>query len=231
MRRAAFAALSLLWLSGAAEANVRVEAIRKSSQRIRVMALRDGIPVKDVKIDVFVDREESPQSSIETDEHGIAVLPLLRPGSYHVSATASGGFHADLYLEVAKNNRKTTSFSMQLSSEPSPPPSLEQRIAAAEERAKSERLQGFTGVVEDQMGATIGGTKIKIFRRGASGKGPAVEAESDAVGRFSVRLADGTYTAVFMSQGFRPQITAFDLDQKADKRDLRIVLQVAPVAE
>ncbi len=230
MRFVAVAAGCLL-LAGMATGNcsvVEVLKVQSSSQNVRIIALRDGNPLHDVKIEVFTS-DERPLLSVSTNKYGVVTLPLLPPGRYHVAAAAPGGLGADLMLDVSKKKgKKTSAFSMELFVRPPQPPDLAKRITIAEETGASERLQEFRGLVEDPAGAGIRGTEIEVSQKGSLGKVQVAKTQSDTTGRFSVHLAAGAYTAVFQVAGFSTQIQIFEIAEDGAQRDLRIVLQLAP---
>ncbi len=207
---------------------VEVLNVQPSSQNIRITVLRDGIPVRDVKLEVLMAAEQ-PRLSLSTDKHGVAALPSLPPGRYHIVATSSGGLGADLVLDVSKNKgKKTSSFSMDLSVRPPPPPTLAQRIATAEGLATSKRMQSFHGILEDPSGAGIQGAKIEISQKGSLGKAQVTKVASDTTGHFSAPLANGAYTAVFQVPGFSAQIQVFEIALDGDMKESRIILQITP---
>jgi hypothetical protein len=207
---------------------VEVLNVQPSSQNIRITVLRDGITVRDVKLEVLM-ADEQLRLSVSTDKHGTAALPSLPPGRYHIVATSSGGLGADLVLDVSKNRGKKTSlFSMDLSVRPPPPPTLAQRIATAEGLATSKRMQSFHGILEDLSGAGIQGAKVEIFQKGSLGKAQVTKVASDATGHFSAPLADGAYTVIFQVPGFSTQIQVFEIALDGDMKESRIILQIAP---
>lgn len=207
---------------------VEVLNVQPSSQNIRITVLHDGIPVRDVKLEVLM-ADEQPRLSVSTDKHGAAALPSLPPGRYHIVATSSGGLGADLVLDVSKNRgKKISSFSMDLFVRPPPPPTLAQRIATAEGQATSKRIQSFHGILEDPSGAGIQRAKIEIFQKGSFGKAQVMKVASDATGHFSAPLANGAYTAVFQVPGFSTQIQVFEIELEGDIKESRIILQLAP---
>jgi hypothetical protein len=221
-------AFLLLVSIAAAKPSVEVLQILPSSQNARIRVLHDGNPLQNVKIEVFA-ADEHLRLSLSTDADGVAVLPPLPRGRYRIAANAPGGLGADLVLDVSKHKRKKPSeFSLVLFVRPPTPPTLEERIAAAEGGIVSERVQGFKGIAVDPAGAGIPQTKIEIFQKGSGGKAAVATAESDATGHFSTHLAKGAYAAIFRAQGFSTQICVFEITEDGEQKDLRIRLDLAP---
>src|ERR1700743_3077668 len=99
-------ALSSICVSAAPVfANVQVEPIHSSSQKVLVTVLHDHLPMKDAKVEVLDAGGNFRKIALYTDDAGNARLPLLKPGSYHVVATADVGLHADLFLNVSKDHK------------------------------------------------------------------------------------------------------------------------------
>jgi hypothetical protein len=134
-------------------------------------------------------------------------------------------------LAVSKGKGKNeSSFTLNLAIRPPSPPTLEDKIVAAE-AADAARLRQFEGVVVDPSGARIAQTKIDVFKKGSRGTVRAGQTQSDADGRFSVNLPEGSYAAVFSIPGFSIYIVVFEITQNADPanaKGLRVSLQLAP---
>ena len=234
MKRGAMIAIALFAasvVSVSSFANVRVEAIQRSTQKVRLNVSKDHAPIVNAKIEILNQDEKPLPFALSTGAAGVANLPLLKPGHYHVVASADGGLHADLYLDVSKNGKKTTVFSLDLFVEPPPLPSFQERLAAAEKEATAVQLAKFNGVVKDQVGAAVARTKVEIYRRGAFADGPVATSDADTTGDFSSHLSDGSYTAVFSCSGFSPEIALFDIVRGSNKSNMQIVLKVAPALE
>lgn len=212
-------------------ANVRVEPVHSSSEKVRVIVLHDHAPIKNAKVEILDGNGKPQQIALSTRDDGSANLPRLKPGRYQVVALAEGGLRADLYLDVSRNEKKTTSFSLDLFVAPPPPPSFEERLAAVEKERTVARLADFDGFVKDQSGAAVAQTKVEVFRRGAYTDGRVASASTDVAGAFSLHLSKGSYTAVFSNAGFSLDITAFDIVQDSGGKSLNIVLKVAPATE
>jgi hypothetical protein len=231
MKRIAIAAGCLLWagLPLGKCSVVEVLTLQPSSQHVLITVLQDAKPVQNVAIVVSGANHGQPRFSLVTDSRGVAKLPTLPPGNYCVTATVTHTLRADLCLAVSKRfSKKTSSFSIDLMVKPPLPPTLEERVEAAENTPATARLQEFQGVVKDPSGAGIPQTRIEIFHKGSRARALVARNRSDANGHFSVHLEDGFYTAVVEAPGFATQILTFEIGGNGDQKDLRISLQLAP---
>jgi hypothetical protein len=145
------------------------------------------------------------------DQFGLVVLPRLAPGQYLATAGAPENQDGSICVGISKKKwKEISSFSLAL--HPVPPASLtlEQMLAAAGKIVPSEQIQEFNGVV-DPRGATITGTDIQIFPKGARVRADerSVKLKTGPHGDFSVALPDGVYAAVFMRPGFKQKIVTF----------------------
>jgi Carboxypeptidase regulatory-like domain len=224
----AAAAVGLL-LAGLAAAGSSVEVLRvlPSSQNPRITVLHNGNPLPAAKIAVFA-ADEQLRLSLSADEHGVVVLPPLPPARYHIAAAAADGLGADLVLVVSKHQKKkASSFSMDLFVRPPAPPTLEERIVAAESGPARERLREFKGIAVDPAGMGIPETRIEVLQEGSRGKVRVAITESDKSGHFSAQLPAGTYTVVFQVQGFSTRIQVLEITQTGDETDLRVHIELA----
>ena len=227
----------LFWASLAAGRSVEVLSVQPSSQHVRISASNNGNSLNGANLQVFGGDGASPSreqlfASLTTDVHGVAVLPKLSPGHYHIVATAGGGLQADLLLDVSRRKGKeTSSFSLELIVKPPPPPTLEEMIDAAESVASGESLQEFKGIVMDPSGTGVPAVQIEIFHKGSKGVTRVAKTKSDAMGHFSVHLAAAPYAATFQCQGFSTGIHIFEIKEDGDQKELRFVLRVGASTE
>jgi len=222
------ALLGCLVIAGALFSRPSVEVLmpQPSSQNPKIIVLHDGTPLQNAEIHVSTVEGET-RASLATDEHGAVVLPRLRPGRYTIAANAPGNLQAYLLLDISKpNNKKPSEFSMQLRVGP---PSLEERIVAAEAEAAPEQVREFSGTVVDPSGAEIPKVKVAIYQRGSSGKTLVSTASTDANGRFAPRLPNGTYTAIFQAPGFAIRIYVFEVNKDSTAKKLLMRLDVGAV--
>jgi hypothetical protein len=231
MKRIAIAAGCLLWagLPFGKCSVVEVLTLQPSSQHVLVTVLQDAKPVQNVAIVVSGADDGQPRFSLVTDSHGVAKLPTLSPGNYCIAATATPTLRADLCLAVSNRiGKKTSSFLMDLMVKPPLPPTLEEKVEAAENATAMARLREFRGVVKDPSGTGIPETRVEIFHKGSRAQARVARTKSDANGHFSVHLADGSYTAVVQAPGFATQILTFEISGNGDQKALRVSLQLAP---
>ena len=209
---------------------VEVLKVEPSFQHVRILTVYNGRPVSGVKIVVFSE-DEQRRFSLSTNAQGVAKMSLSPKGRYRIAADAAGGLGANLILAVSKGKGKNaSSFTLSLAVRPPMPPTLEDKIAAAE-MADLAKFRQFEGVAVDPSGAAIAQVKIDVFKKGSRGAMRAGRAKSDADGHFSVTLPEGSYTAVFSIPGFSIYIVAFEVTQDVDPANvngLRVSLQLAP---
>jgi 5-hydroxyisourate hydrolase-like protein (transthyretin family) len=213
----------------------RTTAFQSPSQNVRITALLDGKPVKDVRIEVLAVAND-PRYSLATNEHGVAALPLLSPGRYHVVATAPAKllgelYLAEVYLDVpghVVNHPSLLAMDLVSASQfwPLEAPAVENSGEAAYKLPAISPMQVFQGVVVDPIGAAMAGVTIRVAPQEDSGESHAVEIKTDEGGRFSASLLPGTYTALVKMQGFRTQKVAFEIAPRADAKDLRFSLEI-----
>ena len=67
-------------------------------------------------------------------------------------------------------------------------------------------MSEFRGVVQDDFGAVIPRTKIRILRKKSPDDGDLASTQSDERGQFLLPLREGTYLAVFEFAGFKRQV-------------------------
>jgi hypothetical protein len=222
--------LALAGLARGKSAVVEVLIVEPSFQHVRILTLCNGRPLDNTKIEVF-SQDEKRRLSLSTNKQGVAKFMLSPPGRYRIAADAAGGIGADLILAVSMGKGKNeSSFTLNLAVRPPLPPTLEDKIVAAE-TAGGTQLRQFQGIVVDPAGATIAQTKIDIFKKGSRGTVRSGQAESDAEGHFSATLPEGFYTAVFGIPGFSTHIVVFEITRDADPANahsLRVSLQLAP---
>jgi hypothetical protein len=177
-----------------------------SSANVRIATVRNGDPLKNVKVELH--RPEWQQNfSLSTNDDGVAMLLALRTGKQCITAMAPDETSAELCLDVSSNTKgKITSFSIEL-----PPSAAQQELAKAEDRPIDDRVQEFRGIVEDPSGAVLAGIQIEVFQKGASDRRHAVKLKSDASGHFSTDLESGVYIAFFRMPGFRTYFRVFEV--------------------
>ena len=223
MKIAAMTAWCLLSAVTAASAAVEVEVLKpqEASHNVRIAVVLEGKPVRGAKVEFCKTPGDQSCVSVPANADGVAAVRRLRSGNYYVVASIDDETNDSLFLHVGRG-RKETSFSMDLSRSYR---EGQEFMAAAAQLPVRDRVQEFRGSVQDPSGAFIQGVNIKIIRKGTDGKTDVVRLKSDATGRFSSQLADGTYIAFFTFAGFRTQITPFEVTSQGLK-DLRIVLQL-----
>jgi len=201
---------------------------RPSYQNVRLEVLRNGKPQPNVTLTVvgqFNGKVARP--AITTDVRGMAELENLPPGDYCINATAEPRLADTLCLNVSKSSdAKLSKFSMLLSPVPPPPPTLEERVQAAEKRPIELRGQTFKGQVTDVSGAGIPHAEIAVYRRASVEKQNPTKLSADDDGGFSAQLTPGKYTAVFQSQGFSTRFVPVEIGPEAPKQNISLTLQI-----
>ena len=222
------ASLVLAESSYANTAEIEVLNCAASSQGARITIDLHGKPAKDVKL-VATTLGNQLMGVLSIDDSGLAVVPPLAPGKYLVTASAPENSGGSICIEILKKKSKqVSSFSLALKTISPNFLTIEQMLAAAENNAPSEHLQEFKGLVVEPTGAGVSGSVIQIFPQGARVRDDprAVKVITDANGGFSTALADGIYTALFMSPGFQAKIVTFEISSQGSANGLRISLQL-----
>lgn len=204
-----------------------------SSRNVRLIALIDGIPHKDVEVDFFDGffppggpgaTETKASLTLLTNNKGIATANRLAPGPYRVVARY-GDKTEILYLKVSGNAPdENTLFELSLRSPGAPDRrSIMERVSDAEILSPSQRIQSFKILVtNDLLGTVVHETEITVWRQGASGQKPLIKAKSDAKGFFSSALDPGKYIGVFESADHRVLVLVFEIAPDGDARNLEV---------
>jgi len=161
-----------------------------------------GKSVPRAKLDIYREIENGERLSWTgvTDKHGVAKPPKLRPGKYRVVAD-TGRLDATMFLTVTDDAAPQAKCEIKLT-----PPDARLTFSALARQAASIRVSEFRGVVQDDFGAVIPRTKIRIMSQKSPDDGDLASTQSDERGRFSLPLRDGTYLAVFEFAGFQRQV-------------------------
>lgn len=216
-----------------ASPSVEVVAPQKSSQKLQVILLMDGAARKGVTVEVYrltlsSGEEVKALVSLTSNAAGKVTPPVLPPGNYHLVASAQHNLRADLYLDVSrKQGKQVSSFAMNLVE--SQYPTIEQLWEAAEKAPVKDRLEAFSGTVDDPSGAKVSGVAIEVVRKGTQ-KERVAQLESGPDGYFSAPLAEGAYTARFCRQGFQTSFVPFEVTKQGSGR-LRVTLQLGRATE
>jgi len=216
-----------------ASGSVRVIELLKSAQNPRITVYLDEKPVRGVKLEVHRGFNASNRAliAIVTDENGQAVLPKLAPAKYLIVGSQEPNLESELYLEVSSASaNKPNRFSMVLEHFDLPL-TYEELVAAAEQSTDVKRYVKFRGVVLDQSKAEIHGASIDVVVNGTQGKTHATRLRSDHFGRFSARLAEGSYVAVFSFPGFKVRYFPLTITKTGGDNDMQVVLNVADATE
>jgi carboxypeptidase family protein len=202
---------------------VEVVTPERSSQNVKIVALHNGAPLKGVQLELYGNAAE-PLQVHTTNKRGIARLRLSMPGHYRVVATSDQGVLRYLYLDAVKGKKESV-FPLDLDLGHPIAPTLQNLIAIAE-GATTTKTRRFAGTVLDPAGAVIPRATIKVFEKGSGGRKILATLESDSEGRFSANLRSGSYTAVFMSQGFKTNIVVIQVSPDVAEQELRVPLQL-----
>jgi hypothetical protein len=230
-----FLATAAVWLSCAvfvatADIVVVVKEVRPSSQNARLTILSGGKRQPGANLAVY-NADNEQKLSLKADSHGKATLPDLPPGRYCVTASTSPILRADLCLQIANGHaRKRSAFSMDLVVQPPPPPTLEEKLEAAEKAPIEVRTRAFSGTVRDPVGAVISRASVAVYRYGARDTAHPLKTTTDQQGGFYAALAPGKYTAVIQSPGFETRFLTFEISPDAGQEDLNVKLNIGAIA-
>ena len=204
------------------------------SADIVVTASLDGKRTAAVRIEVLTAFNE-PRFSLVADERGVAQLPVLSPGSYHIVAITPPQPLGEVYLaeinfDVSQNLLNHPSFlNMDLVPAnrfwPRDPP-VEELWAPIGKPLAVGAVQRFRGSVIDPTGSAIAGATIRVFKQKSSAQVLITEIKADESGRFSARLGPGAYTASVKMRAFRIRMITFEIAPEADTKDVEISLDI-----
>jgi hypothetical protein len=154
-------------------------------------------------------------------------LRNLALGTYCINATADPKLGAVLCLVVSNtHDRKRSEFSLKLAPLPPPPPTLAEQLERAVKSSPQVRARAFEGVVTDVVGAPIPRAGLAVYVHRPGKKPNLIRLEADPMGRFSVPLNPGSYTAAFQSPGFQTRFVDFEVDPDESQDSVPIVLQI-----
>lgn len=220
MIRAIITFITFLSFAGVLEAECVLVPPVESSSHVRISVVLGGKPLKGARVilnrvsqhdchcatDVGrgnpIDTTEIPSGALPiTDENGIASLAELAPGEYEVAATLNGVASTPFIgLHVTSDPKVTTI-----------PMDLTPQVQRVEEAPILFHVEAFQGTVKDPQGITLPGANFVVVKRGSQAKDVALTGKTNAFGRFSGQLPEGSYIAVFFVPGFRPAIAPFEV--------------------
>ena len=213
-----------------AQVVVVVQEVRPSSQKPLITVLRDGAKQEGARLVVFAE-DGQQKLTLTTDSRGRVKLPHVRPGQYCITASTFPTLRANLCLRIANTPRKADKFLMELTVQPPPPPTMEEKLRAAERAPIMLRTRFFTGTVRDVVGAVIARASVAVYRQGAGDAVHPLEIAADAQGHFAAALTPGKYTAVIQSPGFETQLLTFEISPDAPEQELNVKLNVGALSE
>ena len=216
--------LVLVLFSGIASAQCVVAASpdpTASSTRVRITVAAFGKPLLGATVKVS-ETDKPPFLTVSTDDHGLAVLPTLKPGWYTIAVTSGDDLFSELHVHATEHpENKASEFNVNLQ-----PTETAQVLATAERMSVDERVQDFKRAVVDPAGARVPGALIEVYPRGSGSKSKAIQLKADENGRFSAPLADGTYTVVVRMQGFRIWFLLFQIARDGKAKELNASLRI-----
>lgn len=227
------AAVAVLFLGGTIFAEcVEVEGVRQSSRRLQIITAIDSQAAPGVSVQIS-QVNFGQKFSLISDASGVVHPPVLAPGLYRIVAASSDAvFRGELQLEVSQASKKQVSvFFLSLLRTPSQVPvsqrvTKEELLTAIRKISDRIRISKFSGLLVDSSGAAIPGADVVILRVTATASAEWIDMKSGDNGQFAVSLPDGMYVAFFQMPGFRTEIIAFEITDKAPV-DLRIAMRVA----
>jgi|ERR1700692_2182265 len=200
-------------LTGMARAECVAPASKQSSDRVRIVVVLGGKPLKGARVSFYPTASQSVFSEL-TDGEGIVTPPVLATGDYNVIATLYKVVSTSLWLHVGRENG-ISRFSMDLTDS----------VQRAEELAIHDHLKAFQGTVLDPTGAIIQGADIVVVKRGSQMQDIVLVTKTEANGHFFDQLAEGSYIAFFFAQGFRVSTVPFEMT-KDGSGNLQIILPI-----
>jgi hypothetical protein len=212
-------------------ASVEVLEIQPSTQQPLITVSKDGAPQQGATLAV-VTNSGKEKLIVTTDSRGIAKLPHLHPGIYRINASISPTLRGAICLQIAAaHQKKPSAFTIGLRVQPPPPPTLEERLSAAQASPVSVFGRTFSGTVFDPSGTGIPRVLISIYKQSSGPAGNPRKIRSDEHGRFSASLSPGRYTAVFNNPGFEVQFLTFEIARAAAENPVTVKLNIGAVTE
>jgi hypothetical protein len=212
MKAAAIAICCLLLIAIGWSESVEVEpAPQQSSRHVRIAVVMQGKPAKGVKVDFYPHGTLHATFEAQSDSRGMVITPKLAAGDYEVVAALDKDIHAFLSLKVVQK-RGVSPFAMDLTgSYYQAHPEFGLAAYRGKEEPVRDHIQTFEGIVLDQSGAAVPGTKIRVLKMGAEGKDFMISLESGPDGHFAAQLAEGRYIAYFFANGFSTGKAPFEI--------------------
>ncbi len=209
-----------------ARAHVEAMTYQFSARHARITTLQDRYPLPGVKL-FMLRADRQPRFIASTDDHGVAILPKLFPGNYHISAESTKGERSELLLYVtnyAVDDTTSITVNFAVSSLPQSLPESEPFGSGAnfdvQKASVTEHLREFKGVLKDPSGAFVLGARVRVFLKAEANHAAIVESRTDEHGRFSAILPEGTYLARIQSPGFRAWFVVFEISKTAESKEL-----------
>lgn len=206
--------------------SVEVIKVRPSSQNPRVTVLRDGklLPDANLEISGITGR---PKLSLRTDAQGAVKLPHLRHGQYCLTASTLPTLSGTICLKISGGHvRQPDAFSIQLVPHPPPPPTFEEKLAAAENAPVDLVTRAFSGNIVDPSGTAIRKASVALYSQGVKVRSHRSKTTTDRSGHFSAHLNPGKYTVVILSPGFEMRFVTIEVSPDAAENGLNLKLKM-----
>jgi hypothetical protein len=206
--------------------SVEVIEVRPSSQNPRITVLRDGKLLPDANLEIS-DIKGRPKLSLRTDGQGAVKLPHLRHGQYCLTASTSPTLSGTICLKISGGHvRQPDAFSIQLFPHPPPPPTFEEKLAAAENAPVDLVTRAFSGNTVDPSGTAIRRASVAIYRQGVKVRSHPSKITTAHSGHFSAHLKPGKYTVVILSPGFEARFVTVEISRCAVENGLNVRLKM-----
>ncbi len=187
--------------------------------RLTVMAYGKALPGVSVGVS---QAGKAPLFKVSTDDHGLAVLPPLKPGLYTMVLASGDVLLSESQLQAMEHPEgKACELSINLK-----PTGTAQVLGVTARMSVEERVREFKGVVVDTSGAAVPGVLIEVYPRDSEAKSKGIQLKADENGHFSTPLADGTYTVLARMRAFRIWFQVFEVARDGQAKELHPLLEV-----
>jgi hypothetical protein len=169
--------------------------------------------------------DSRPVAVLTSGQSGWVTLPTLSDGKYLILAKFKPNLKDWLYLDVSSEFASARSLTLSVAPQP---PTLAERLAAAEGSTDVPTVSRLQGTVRDPAGYLIPRATVDVLIEGTQGKQHAATVHTDASGSFSFNLPEGEYVLKISAEGFDQYFELIRVSRSGSTAELQIKLEIAP---